>query len=108
MIVQVLDKLIETNFIYNISEVEQNWEAYDDYKKIRANCTFHIYFLNSNMISIYKVSSRYTSRLDEEFEKISEELYINMNKVRDALIKYWNKSKLNIPKIDIDESNIIT
>lgn len=89
MIIIIDGHLIQTNFIYTITEVEENTVYYEEDSELKLY-GFEIKFLNEKEI--------YISR---SIYNITEDIRKSIQDAHTKLIEYWNQSKLDIPKITI-------
>lgn len=106
MIIQVCGKIIDTNFIYEITETKTTFEGVGDYEYERycVSGGFKIKFVNEKEIIINKNGygshkTMHTPEYKLEESKISKQL----NDVRDQLICKWKANQLVITKIEFDE-----
>jgi len=105
MIIQVCGHLIDTQYIYEITEIK-TWfydSGWDDGYGVSGS--FTINFLDKKSIEInnpgngiYK--TMHTPAYKTEESRISKQL----NNVRDQLICKWKANQLAIPKIEFNES----
>jgi len=98
MIIQVCGHLIETKYIYTISEV------YSDTGYNAIMVYFDVKFLNdkSTQISVEKETNNVY--YCEEYQQEKALMIKEMQKIRDWLICKWKASQLVIPKIEFNES----
>jgi len=109
MILQICGNIIDTQYIYNISEPISRIRSNDDDWSYSLSVEFNILFLNNNSITIEKTglgSFEYYDGNDLKNEKLC--LLNELNNVRDQLICKWKANQLVIPKIEFDESNSIS
>lgn len=102
MIIQICGHLIDTQYIYKVSNITTEYHHIDD-KGFRLSGQFEICFLNQKSIVICKSGNAYKFHQklhdpirDQERNEIKQAL----NNVRDQLICKWKTDQIEIPKID--------
>ena len=90
----VIGHVIDTEYILRISSVEKDnnyWQTY-----------FYIYFVNGEELEVrYHGSRKYPSR------DIPEADVIEINRIRDEVIKYWEGSQTTLPTINFSDNSSI-
>lgn len=106
MIIQFCGYLIDTQFIYNISDVKCSFEGDGSYPHDRyyAIGSFKINFVNERIICIsLNSNSTHKTMHTDGYKKDEAEISIKLNNVRNKLIKIWSQNQSSIQKINFDE-----
>jgi hypothetical protein len=106
MVIHICGHLIDTQYIYHISEVKCNVGGLDNYphNNYYVAGLFHVHFVNEKSICIsLNAKSMYKSMHSVEYKKDEKEISDKLNSIRNQLIKIWSNNQSSIPKIDFDE-----
>lgn len=125
MLISLEGNIINTEDIYGISEITTKEESFFNHsftinffnrKKMNVTHDIPIYIssnINSAFVEIkgimqedYKILTR-----DAAIEKIrNSEIYkqslVEINNLKNQIVDYWNKYKLDIPMLELDKSSI--
>jgi len=100
MILQICGHLIDTQYIYEITEVKTSF--YDIYHGYGCSGAFNINFLNQKSILIELNSNgvEYKTMHTPEYKKAEAKISRQLNDARDQLVTKWKANQLAIPKIE--------
>jgi len=125
MLISLEGNIIDTEDIYGISEIQSKEESFFNHsftinffnkKKMKVTHDIPIYIssnINCAFVEIkgiiqedYKILTR-----DAAIEKIrNSEIYkqslVEINNLKNQIVDYWNKYKLDIPMLELDKSFI--
>jgi hypothetical protein len=107
MVIQVCGFLIDTQFIYHISEVKCNFSENSGYPYDGYFCNgyFDINFVNQRQISISINGKKNHETMHTNGYRTEERITTaKLNQVRNRLVNIWSNNQSSIPKIDFDET----
>lgn len=115
MKISILGNIIETEYIYQITNLNTDfYEAIFSKKKKIISIDFEILFFNQKKMRIYiaayqfdeegnyKASSSHAIHSDEVSEKIQQKMPVMIESIRNEILKFWNPEDSKIPKIEYE------